>query len=200
MKIKLRENEEIILKSKKHWITIIAPLIYSLITLVISIFITVLFEITPFVGVIISLLLLVYKLIEKYTSYWILTNKRIIDKHGVFSVNSKETQIEKINNVTYHKPFLGRIFGYGTVRIQSAAEAGAMIHRLVQNPRKLKDTIIELQEQRNEILSTGINVSNTKTVKKISDEIEHLYDLNKKGIISDKEFEIAKRKVLGDKN
>ncbi len=71
---------------------------------------------------------------------------RIIDEHGVFSSNSKETPLDKINNVSFSQSLLGRIFNYGHVQIQSAAESGSTVHEMIERPKLLKDTITQYQE------------------------------------------------------
>lgn len=117
MRTKLKKNEKVILTIRKHWFALIPPIFGSI---VISIFGSLL--IGSF-SIIIAILWLTYAIIERKSNIWIVTNLRVIDEYGVFSVNSKETPLEKINNVSYRKSFLGRIFGFGNVAIQSAAES-----------------------------------------------------------------------------
>ena len=41
-------------------------------------------------------------LVRKY-NLWVITNQRIIDEFGVLTTNSKESPLDKINNVSYHQ-------------------------------------------------------------------------------------------------
>lgn len=77
---------------------------------------------------------------------WAVTNYRVIDESGVFSINSKESPIDKINNVSYYQSIFGRIFGYGDVQIQTAAELGETSYTSISNPKKLKETLSIAQE------------------------------------------------------
>ena len=77
---------------------------------------------------------------------WGVTNLRVIDENGVFTITAKESPLDKINNVSYQQSVMGRIFNYGDVQIQTAAELGETIYPLVHQPRKLKDAITTAQE------------------------------------------------------
>lgn len=74
------------------------------------------------------------------------TNIRIIDDQRIFSISTKETPLDKVNNVSYHKSFWGRVFDYVNITIQWAAEKGSAVHKMIENPKKLRDTITAQQE------------------------------------------------------
>jgi len=78
---------------------------------------------------------------------WAVTNLRVIDEKGIFSLFSKESPLEKINNLSYFQSLLGRILRYGDVEIQTAAEDGATIYKKVTNPKLLKDTIARCRDE-----------------------------------------------------
>jgi uncharacterized membrane protein YdbT with pleckstrin-like domain len=87
-----------------------------------------------------------YKIFDRKTNIWAVTNLRMIDEYGVISHNAKESPIDKINNVSFSQSILGRLFNYGDVQIQTAAEMGSTIVRFVSSPRLLKDSITESQD------------------------------------------------------
>jgi uncharacterized membrane protein YdbT with pleckstrin-like domain len=146
----------------------------------------------------------IYRIIQRNNNLWIVTNLRVIDEYGVFSNNAKESPLEKINNVSYLQSFLGRIFGYGNVQIQTAAEIGSTTYFSVENPKELKDTITQMQEeyklyqikkQANEfanVMSAG--QQNNKT--DVAAELEKLYELKQKGILTEDEYNNRKTKIL----
>lgn len=72
-----------------------------------------------------------------------ITNKRVIVKAGLLSSTTKETTLDKVQNVTFYQPLLGRIFNYGTVVIQTAATLGREGLRGVCNPKQVRDTLVE---------------------------------------------------------
>ncbi len=49
---------------------------------------------------------------------------------------------------------MGRIFGYGDVQIQTAAEMGATTYSFIETPGLLKDTVTKYQENYRQLQST----------------------------------------------
>jgi uncharacterized membrane protein YdbT with pleckstrin-like domain len=63
------------------------------------------------------LTLFIAPLIDKYTDEFAITNKRIIVKTGLISRRTLEMNLSKIESVNVDQGILGRILGYGTIRI-----------------------------------------------------------------------------------
>ena len=84
---------------------------------------------------------------ERKYDIWVVTNLRIIDEQGLFSITAKESPLEKINNVTYHQSLTGRMFKFGDIEIQTAAEMGATTYYKIARPNQLKDAITTAQEE-----------------------------------------------------
>ena len=66
---------------------------------------------------------------------WAVTNLRVIDETGFFTRYSKESPLDKINNVEYDQSVWGRILGFGNVDIQTAAEMGETLYDLIHHPK-----------------------------------------------------------------
>jgi len=200
MKTQLKKDEKIIMETKPHWLTLVGPFLLMLIGSIIGIII-------GSFGLLIGLVLVgyfIYKIIQRNNNLWTVTNLRVIDEYGVFSNNTKESPLDKINNVSYLQSFLGKIFGYGNVQIQTAAEIGSTTYFAVENPKELKDTITLMQEeykqnqikkQANEYASAiAAGQQNNKT--DVAAELEKLYELKQKGILTDEEYNNRKTKIL----
>ena len=200
MKTQLKKDEKIIMETKPHWLTLVGPFLLMLIGSIIGIII-------GSFGLLIGLVLVgyfIYKIIQRNNNLWTVTNLRVIDEYGVFSNNTKESPLDKINNVSYLQSFLGKIFGYGNVQIQTAAEIGSTTYFAVENPKELKDTITLMQEeykqnqikkQANEYASAiAAGQQNNKT--DVAAELEKLYELKQKGILTDEEYSNRKTKIL----
>ena len=147
MKTQLKKNEKVVLTIRKHWFVLLKPMLWTVILIIIALAGSN-SEFGNFflIGAGLTIAWFIYWILDRNTNLWAVTNLRVIDEYGVFSNNSKETPLEKINNVSYRQPLLGRIFNYGHVQIQSAAESGSTLHKMVENPKKLKDTITQYQE------------------------------------------------------
>ena len=212
MNTSLKNNEHIELITRRHWKLLIpAAAIFAIVLGVsIGIIVSTKSDIGYFLPII-PLIYFLYKIMDRQSDLWAVTNLRVIDEKGVFSKNSKESPIDKINNVSYEQSFWGRIFHYGDVEIQTAAEIGETVYHDVMNPKLLKDTITTIQEdykkdqmkQQAEELANAINRGNNlasthqKSVS-VSDELEKLHELMKKGILTPEEFTQQKNKLLNN--
>jgi uncharacterized membrane protein YdbT with pleckstrin-like domain len=146
----------------------------------------------------------IFKIIQRNNNIWAVTNLRVVDEYGVFSNNAKESPLDKINNVSYTQSFWGKIFVYGNVQIQTAAEIGSTTYFTVQNPGKLKDTITSMQEeykayqikkQASELASAIVAEQQNNKID-VSSELEKLYNLRQKGILTEEEYNARKSKIL----
>lgn len=200
MKTALKKNEELILVTRPHVLYIAFPFLLTLAALVVCIIIGdyALLLTIPFI------VYLIYKFIEWRNNIWAVTNFRVIDEFGVFSYTSKESPLDKINNVSFSQNIWGKIFGFGDVQIQTAAEIGSTIYRKVSKPQKLKETITQMQEDYKNIqikkhaaeIADAITSSRTEGNTGIAAELEKLHELKVKGVISDFEFSKLKSKLL----
>ena len=200
MKTQLKKDEKIIMETKLHWLTLVGPFFIMLIVSILGI-------IAGSYGLLLVLVsagYFIYKIIQRNNNLWIVTNLRVIDEYGVFSNNAKESPLDKINNVSYLQSFLGRIFGYGNVQIQTAAEVGSTTYFSVENPKELKDTITHMQEeyrqshitkQANEFANAILAGQQNKRTD-VAAELEKLYELKQKGILTDEEYNNRKAKIL----
>lgn len=149
MRTELRKDEKIFFETRKHWLALVAPVLITLALIVLSIYSYIKFTDPGWWYLLIPVLAILYFLFRFYTwkfDLWAVTNYRVIDESGVFSVSSKESPIDKINNVSYHQSIFGRIFGYGDVQIQTAAELGETSYTSISNPKKLKEALSIAQE------------------------------------------------------
>ncbi|MFZ1281774.1 MAG: PH domain-containing protein [Ignavibacteriaceae bacterium] len=150
MRTSLKNNEKVLFKTQHHWIVLIQPF---LISLVIYGLVVLTFALLKDASVwllilgLLSFLYFLYKYLERKYDIWVVTNLRIIDEQGFFSISVKESPLEKINNVTYHQSVTGRMFKFGDIEIQTAAEMGATTYYKIARPNELKDSITTAQEE-----------------------------------------------------
>ncbi len=139
MRTPLQPSEKILLKTHTSWVTLILPALGILVAITIGI-VSKSWE----VGLIIFGVAAIYfgwKYLEWKHNIWVVTNFRVIDEFGVLNINSKESPLDKINNVSYNQDIWGRMLGYGNVEIQTAATIGETVYESVDGPKNLKDTI-----------------------------------------------------------
>ncbi len=202
MKTKLKAGEEIVLELHPHWFTMVLPIIITAVGVIGGILLA---SVSPFFIIlpVIVLLYFLFKILQRSNNIWVVTNLRVIDEEGVLSNNSKESPLDKINNITYNQTFWGKIFGYGNVQIQTAAEIGSTNYSMVSSPKRLKDTITQMQEEYKDfqIKRQASEMANAMMNSKqnqidIPSELERLFDLMQKGAITEEEFNTRKQKLL----
>ena len=201
MRTTLKPNEKIILELRQHWFVLVLPFLIMVILLAVGIAVSGYGLLIP----VIPLIYLVFKILQRKNNLWAVTTLRVVDEFGVLTLHSKESPLDKINNISYEQTVWGRIFRYGSVQIQTAAEIGSTVYTMVEKPRELKDTITRMQEeykktqisaQAEELARAiaGAGLSGTK--KEVAAEIEKLFELKQKGIITEDEFNERKKKLL----
>lgn len=206
MRTKLKKDEKLLLITRKHWIQLV-PSIFAWLVIAAA----VLLWMTNYsLAFIIILITAIYPIIEyinwKY-NLWAVTNMRVVDESGFFTRYSKESPLDKINNVEYDQPILGRILGYGNVDIQTAAEMGETKYTLIHQPKLLKDTITHAQEeykklqinsQATQLAQAIAKHSTVPTQQMIADELHKLFELLQKGAITQEEYTTQKNKLMGN--
>ena len=188
MRTSLKNSEHIILETRHHWLTLAIPFLVSVALEILLLIYLPKFWYLDFV-LLIYLLLKVY---QRRCNLWAVTNLRIVDEEGIFSKYSKESPLDKINNVSFRQSFMGSIFGYGDIEIQTGAEAGATVYRFVQSPHKLRDAITTAQD---EYANRGKHgAQNDKAGFTV--ELEKLFELRQKGVLTEEEYQKRKSKML----
>lgn len=205
MRTALKKDEKLLIIIRQHWIKLTLPF---LVWLLVSILM--LWWLHNATALLVILVMAIYPALEyinwKY-NLWAVTNMRVVDESGFFTRYSKESPLDKINNVEYDQPILGRILGYGNVDIQTAAEMGETKYELIHHPKLLKDTITHAQEEYKKIqissqatqLAQAIakNVA-APTQQMVADELHKLFELLQKGAITQEEYTAQKNKLLGN--
>ena len=92
------------------WIIFIPRLVFAALSLIFMFFIL----------VILVILYLVANNRYNYQHYW-LTNNRVLYRRGVLGYRISSIPLERISDVIVSRTFLERIFGFGSVHIQSLA-------------------------------------------------------------------------------
>ena len=156
MRTKLREGERLIFQTRAHWITVVKPAIVFLLALVLFVLSFVLIKDAKIAEIghwVCGILLIAAAGYFGYFEWfrrcdiWAVTNLRVVDEMGIFKRYSKESPLDKINNLSYDQSLLGRMLGYGDVEIQTAAEDGATTYRKVAKPKQLKETIAHYRDE-----------------------------------------------------
>lgn len=205
MRTVLKKDEKILLITRQHWVKLALPFFAWLLLAIILIWW--LQNKTAFIIVLITALYPMLEYINWKYNLWCVTNLRVVDETGFFTRYSKESPLDKINNVEYDQSIWGRIFGFGNVDIQTAAELGETKYTLIHHPKLLKDTITHAQEEykkmqiSNQATQLAEAIAKTNAIQPsqqmVADELSKLFDLLQKGAITQEEYLAQKSKLMG---
>lgn len=216
MRTPLQKDEKILLVTHRSWLQLVLPAFLVLVGFVAAYFIGFI-EYWGWIAAVAGLIYFGFAYWNWSVDIWVVTNLRVIDETGLLNHYAKESPLEKINNVSYDQTIWGRIFNYGHVEIQTAAELGATDYHHVHQPKRLKDTITLAQsEYKNTQLTTqarqmaaAMGWQSTATAStaghtgaatgnhNLATELEKLHQLRQQGILTEEEYNRAKSKLLG---
>ena len=98
----LGDGETVIARAHFHWLYSAAAWLALLVLGVIGI----------------GIIIFISMMVKKWTTEIGVTSHRFVEKKGLFSLRSNEIALPNIEGVKVEQSLLGRIFGYGTVRIE----------------------------------------------------------------------------------
>ena len=216
MRTLLKKDEKLLIIIRQHWMKLLLPIFIWLLLsgLTILAYQNHINGLTPSIVLLVILITAIYPMLAyinwKY-NLWAVTNMRVVDESGFFTRYSKESPLDKINNVEYDQTLLGRVFGYGDVDIQTAAELGETSYHLIYHPKLLKDTITLAQEEYKKFQITSQATQLAEAIAKsnqmmggvqpsqqmVADELHKLFDLFQRGAITQEEYNAQKNKLIG---
>lgn len=80
------------------------------------------------------------------TSTYVVTNERILTKHGVIRQYGRTMPLSRVNDVAFDHGLIDRMLGCGTLVVSSAGELGQLVLTDVPRVESVQRTIYELVE------------------------------------------------------
>lgn len=162
----LSRNEEVVYQSRQHWFAIVARtwlwIVLAIVALAIVIFLTSSTEpigndtldgILTILGLgllLVSLGYIGFVLWDWRNQEWLITTRRVIRAEGVLNKSVTDTSLEKINDARLDQSVFGRIFGFGTLDILTAAEEaeGKMVadFPMIADPVEFKKAMFDQKQ------------------------------------------------------
>jgi membrane protein YdbS with pleckstrin-like domain len=217
MRTPLQKDEKVLLVTYSSWTSLVWPALLALALVVVGVIVV--WKLPSVWGWLIAVAGVGYWLL-RYSNWkvniWVVTNFRVIDEAGLVTHYAKESPLDKINNVSYDQTVAGRLFNFGHVEIQTAAEAGATDYYDVNHPKRLKDTITAAQadyknwQYSNQAAQMAAvmdarygqpakamdTATRAMDAPAIAQELERLFELKMKGALSEDEYNRAKARLL----
>jgi hypothetical protein len=152
----LPEGESLIFRTKLHAFVIVKPVFWLIIWLVVlsqTLFdksfkqniygllqlrpdgddigqISLVINIAGWLIIVIALYKIIVAVLRYFSSDILITSRRVIDNFGIFDKVSNDYWLNNIEGINVSQPFWGRVFGYGTIRLNVRESASALFTKI----------------------------------------------------------------------
>ncbi|GAA1061584.1 PH domain-containing protein [Agromyces bracchium] len=139
------EGEVVVDEVAKHWAAIVTPVL----GLVASVPLLLLAFVVPpqawWLPAVLAIGLACYclwRILQAQMDRFVITNMRVFRVHGILSQNIATMPLSRILDISVHRPVVGRIFGFGHIIFESAAQRQGLNEiRFVGSPNERDLTI-----------------------------------------------------------
>lgn len=209
----LGKNEQILWRARQHWIVLTANFVINLFVFIV---IWAIYGITGMLGAgvigdflrnnrgfaLIALLIPIgwfgWEFLQWWAEEYLITTTRVVQTEGLINKHTKDSALEKINDITLNQSVLGRVLNYGDLAVITGSDMGTNVFKRLAKPVEFKKTLLEQKQK----LSDSEDLGPRKAAVAESDDedplkkIAQLDDLRKSGAISEVEYQQAKAKLL----
>ena len=189
----LLPGESLIVLARQHPFVLAWPVILNILVLAILAGIAYASQMYWLIALyLVPLIYLIWEYLEWHSREYILTDRRVVRQEGVFSISSLDAPLDKINNVFHRQTFMGRLFRYGEVGLETASEQGTTRFDFLARPVDFKNAIVR---QREMYKADSLNAGKLPQ-QSIPQLIEELASLRDRNIITEADFQEKKRALL----
>ena len=222
----LLSGEEVVFETTKHWF---APIRASLIAILIILGALVLRWLAPtgdgFFGsignlmdlisvglLLFAILWIVYNIAEFLSAHFGVTNMRVLRYEGLLRRSSSETLLPTLTDVRLDEPALGRMLGFGNVKILTASGAAGQDNFMTV--AKAKELRTAIQEQKASAMTGGAAAAAVATAATVAPApaprpgtaapapdtaaaLAALDSLKAQSLITDQEYQAKRSEILG---
>lgn len=154
----LVSNETVVYTARKHWI---APLFASVAGTLLTVGALAALFGSLFVGggwfdsllvwggwvaLLVGVILLVRAFVIWWSLVYVVTNHKVMKVSGILRKTAAGAALEKINDTTIAQPLLGRVLGYGTVQVLTAADESDLRFRVMSKPMEFRRAILDAKQ------------------------------------------------------
>ena len=208
----LAPGEKVLVRTRRHWIVLARWAGAALLLVVLGLVMAALFGVLvpgPGYGVMVGLALAAIGLaatapgwIRWAKELYLVTDRRVIQVEGVLRKHALDSGLGKVNDVRLTQSALGRLLGYGTLEIITAAESG--INRLDDLPRPLEFKKAMMAGAQGLAAGparavpppAGAPAETASGDRSAADRMAELEELRRRGLLSDAEYGDKRAEIL----
>lgn len=195
----LAEGEKLILDLRPHWVALVIPVIGAV--LIVGGMVAALVYLpdswptwTRLVIVAVAMVLFAWfparEMVAWATSHFVVTSDRLIQRAGWLAKRSMEIPLEKISDVRFNQTVFERMIGAGDLVIESPGEFGQNRFTDIRQPEQVQKLIFETGEENQRRMEAGDRPIG------VGEELARLDRLRDEGVLTDREFEAEKARLL----
>lgn len=143
--------------------------------------------------IIVAAALFVVQVVKWRTTYFVVTDQRLIDRQGVLARSGVEIPIRSVDNVNFTQSIFERLIGVGKIVIESGGQDSKQVIPYVGRPEEVQKIIHGSIHQ----FRDPANFERAPSFSGVARELERLEALWERGTLTDEEFAEQKRRLLG---
>jgi uncharacterized membrane protein YdbT with pleckstrin-like domain len=147
----------------------------------------------PFALVLIGIPLIVAAYLNYKNTVYVVTDRGLYSKRGVFSRDVKQVGFDKVQNISYSQSAIGSSLGYGSVDISTAGGSGTELKlRGIPNPASVQELIAREVDSRQHD-TTDTEGTDADVLEEILVELRGI-----RSAVADDENQITAKEPAGD--
>lgn len=159
----LTSNESVVMHLHPHWKALVGPIGVLVVVLagVIAAWVVsvspILLLIIGIVGLVLVVWLTVLPYLKWHSTHYVFTNERVLTRLGIFAHDLETVPLNRVNDFSYHQSFWDRVFGCGSLTIESAGEHGQDVFKEIPHVRTVLKTLHEIidPDDNNKVVKQG---------------------------------------------
>ena len=153
----LTGDEHLVLRLHPHWKTLIRPLLVAVLVVAVALVAEVLIPsgsaagvgrlVVGAVAILVLMVWLIVPLLRWRTTTYELTTRRLRMRNGIVTRHGRDIPLARINDVSFEKGLLDRLFGSGRLVVESAGEHGQIVLTDIPRVEYTQATLFRLVEE-----------------------------------------------------
>ena len=151
------DDEQPVLFLHPHWKTLIRPLVFAVIAIVVALVLEVVLPsgsgaaaerlVVAAIAILALMLWLIVPVLRWRTTTYELTTRRLKVRSGIVTRRGRDIPLARINDVSFSKGLLDRLLGSGRLVVESAGEHGQIVLTDIPRVEFTQATLFQLVEE-----------------------------------------------------
>lgn len=124
---------------------------------------------------------------------FVVTNRRVIRKVGLYAREIQQAPLEKVQDITVEQGAFGRMLGYGTVIVETASEKGMLVFPSIASPDGLRNHVWGQAPPEDRVPSAAQEPAAPESAQA---RLEELESLKQRGLVNQEEYAAKRQEIL----